>query len=57
MASAQQVDVKVEDGLPGVCSHVEDRAIAVFDAALLRDFCRGQMAETNDGRLIGGGFF
>lgn len=56
-ASAEQVDVEVEDGLSGAGADVEDSAVSVLDLALASDLCGGEMAAADDFGIGGFGFF
>ena len=49
---AQQVHVQMKHGLSGAGSHVEHSPIAVFNAALARDFRRYQMAPPDDPGML-----
>ena len=57
VASAQQVQVQVEHGLPGSRAHVVDRSIAVLDAVLAADFSRHQLAIADNLRVFRLGMF
>src|SRR3977135_171763 len=54
--AAEQVDMKVKDGLSGAWAHVEHSAIAVFYAALFRDFRRAEMTMADQFGLFRGRF-
>jgi len=47
-ASAEQVNVQVEDGLPGAGADVEDGAVSLLDVALARYLGGGQVATADD---------
>jgi hypothetical protein len=56
-ASAEQVDVKVEDGLSGAGADVEHGAVSVLDFALAGDLCGGEVATSDDFCVSGFSFF
>jgi hypothetical protein len=56
-ASAEQVDVKVEDGLSGTGSDVENRAVALLDVALAGDVGGGEVAAADEFGVCGLSFF
>jgi len=56
-ASAEEVDVEVEDGLAGAGADVEDGAVALFDVALAGDLGGGEMAAADEFGVGGFGFF
>lgn len=53
MASAEQVQVEVEDGLSGAGADVEDGAIAALDAALASDAGGGELALADQFSIFG----
>ena len=56
-ASAKQVDVEMEDGLPGAGADVEDGAVALLDVALAGDVGGGEVAAADQFGVGGFGFF
>jgi hypothetical protein len=46
-ASAEEMDVKVEDGLSCARAHVQDRPVSLLDVPLARDVRGGQVAAAN----------
>src|SRR5690349_10461179 len=57
LASTEQVQVEVEDGLAGVRTDVVDRAVAVIEAALARQFRRDQVRVADNAGILVSGFF
>ncbi len=55
-ASAEQVDVKVEDRLPGAGADVEDGAVSLLNVTLARDLGGSEMAATDDFGVVRLGF-
>jgi hypothetical protein len=56
-ASAEEVDVEVEDGLSGAGADVEDGAVALLEVALAGDVGGGEVAAADEFSVGGFGFF
>lgn len=55
-ASTEQVDVQVEDRLPGAGADIEDGAVPLLNVALARDMGGGKVAAADDFGVVRLGF-